>query len=245
MVSRDVFYDTLCHILVIGAGLATALVLTRGAGQGLAVALALYAAVAAAALAGLPHHPFPRFGVANAVTLSRVAILAAVAGLSAADGAAEQNRAVLAALALAGLALDGVDGWAARRWGTVSAYGARFDLETDALTVLALSVIVALSGRAGPWVVGLGLLRYGFVLAGRAWPALGRDLPPRALRKLFYVFVVSALAAALAPLPAFLAASLCAAAGFALIYSFGSDCVWLLRTARMTRPVPRLRQGTV
>jgi phosphatidylglycerophosphate synthase len=242
MVSRDLFSDTLSHIVVIAGGLAAALLLTQGPGRGLALALALYAAIAAVALAGLSHHPFSRFGVANAVTLSRSAILAAIIGLFAADPEPEW---ILSALAFAGLALDGIDGWAARRRRTASAYGARFDLEVDALSVLALSLIVALGGRAGPWVVGLGLMRYGFVLAGRAWPALSQPLPPRSLRKVIYVFVVSALAAALAPVPAFLAASLCAAAGLALIYSFGSDCVWLLRAARMTRPVSRLRQGTV
>ena len=37
------------------------------------------------------------------------------------------------------LALDGLDGWAARRQGLVSAFGARFDMEVDALLILALA----------------------------------------------------------------------------------------------------------
>ena len=38
------------------------------------------------------------------------------------------------------LALDGVDGQVARRTRTVSALGARFDMEVDAFLVLVLSV---------------------------------------------------------------------------------------------------------
>ena len=51
--------------------------------------------------------------------------------------------ATLVLLSSVALALDGVDGWVARRTRTVSALGARFDMEVDAFLVLMLSVHVA------------------------------------------------------------------------------------------------------
>ena len=85
------------------------------------------------------------------------------------------------------LALDGLDGRAARGQGLASAFGARFDMEVDALVILALAAIAAGLGKAGPWVLALGLVRYGFVVAGwlapmaRA-PAAAVAAPPRGLR---------------------------------------------------------------
>ena len=50
----------------------------------------------------------------------------------------------VAILALAGLVLllDGVDGWLARRGGWCSRFGARFDMETDALLVLLILLVL-------------------------------------------------------------------------------------------------------
>ena len=64
--------------------------------------------------------------------------------------------------------LDGVDGWLARRDQTASRFGARFDMEIDALLILALSVLAWRHDKAGEWVVISGLLRYVFVAAGAA-----------------------------------------------------------------------------
>ena len=63
-------------------------------------------------------------------------------------------------------ALDGVDGWLARRDAQASSFGARFDMETDAAFILILSVLVWQHGKAGAWVLGCGLMRYVFVAAG-------------------------------------------------------------------------------
>jgi phosphatidylglycerophosphate synthase len=41
------------------------------------------------------------------------------------------------------LALDGLDGWLARRFGLASAYGARFDMEVDGFLILVLALLVA------------------------------------------------------------------------------------------------------
>ena len=49
-----------------------------------------------------------------------------------------------------GNALDGVDGWLARRRGMSSAFGARFDMEIDALLVQVLAILVWRYGKAAP-----------------------------------------------------------------------------------------------
>ena len=48
-------------------------------------------------------------------------------------------------------ASDAVDGWIARRRGVASPFGARFDMELDALFVAVLSWAALDAGRAGPW----------------------------------------------------------------------------------------------
>ena len=68
------------------------------------------------------------------------------------------------------MALNGADGWVARRTRTASAFGARFDMETDALLILVLSALVWRMEKAGAWVIASGLMRYAFVAAAIAWP---------------------------------------------------------------------------
>ena len=140
-----------------------------------------------------------------------------------------------AALAGAGLllALDGLDGLAARRQRLVSAFGARFDMEVDALLILALAAVALGLGKAGPWILGLGLMRYGFVLAGLAVPALARPLPASTRRRAVCALQVATLGLMLAPpLVPPLAAALAATAFAALAGSFVVDVAWLLRRPR-------------
>src|SRR4051812_43851545 len=66
--------------------------------------------------------------------------------------------------------LDGVDGWLARRTDSASPFGARFDMETDALLILVLSVLVWRWDKAGPWVLLSGLMRYLFAAAHALFP---------------------------------------------------------------------------
>ena len=98
---------------------------------------------------GLPHHPFPRFGAANLVTTSRLMLVALVAGFALEDRVARSRDRVIVALAMLCTALDGVDGWLARRTRLSSALGARFDMETDALLILLLSLLVWRYDKAG------------------------------------------------------------------------------------------------
>ena len=191
----------------------------------------VFAAGAGVVLLGLPrHHPFGSFGAANLTTLTRGALVALLAGFI-----GEHGREVLAfATAVAALAavLDGVDGWLARRTRMASAFGARFDMETDALLILILAILLWQYGRVGSWVLAAGLMRYAFVALGWLVPALRRPLAPSQRRKIVAVVQVVALILALAPVvPAGLASSVSAAGLASLTISFGIDVLWLLRTA--------------
>lgn len=93
-----------------------------------------------------------RFGVANAVTLARVVGTCWVGALTlqAATGAFDDaDRTLTIAIAVGSLVLDGLDGWVARVRGEVTAFGARFDMETDAALLVFLSLCVPLLGVAG------------------------------------------------------------------------------------------------
>ena len=63
-------------------------------------------------------------------------------------------------------------------------------METDALLVMALSVLAWQYGKAGAWVLLCGLLRYLFVAGGWLWPWLRRPLPPSIRRQTICVVQV-------------------------------------------------------
>jgi phosphatidylglycerophosphate synthase len=174
-------------------------------------------------------------GPANRVTLARATLVGGVAALVADGltyGGVHGSRiVVLVALASVALFLDLVDGWVARRTGTASELGARFDMEMDALLIAVLSVLVA--GSLGPWVLAIGVMRYAFVFAGRGYPWLLAPLPPSRMRKIVAAVQGVVLVAAAAPVvPRSLAALLAVAALVALLWSFGRDTHWLARHAR-------------
>jgi phosphatidylglycerophosphate synthase len=198
--------------------------------------LTVFAAGAALVLIGLgKHHPFASFGSANQVTVARGALIALLAGLI-----GERAGPGVAALAtwVAGTAavLDAVDGWLARRTGMASPFGARFDMETDALLIMVLAVLAWQFGKAGVWVLASGLLRYVFVAAGTVVPLLRGHLPPSQRRKIVAVVQVVALNFVIAPfVPAPLSACIAAIGLAALTLSFSMDVVWLLQHAPQSR----------
>lgn len=187
-------------------------------------AAALFTAMMAIAV-GLvgAHHPFPRFGPANQVTLIRAILVALVASLI---GEPEIPRVAAAATAGAVVmaALDGVDGWLARRSRMASDFGARFDTETDALLVMVMSVLVWQHGKAGAWVLLGGLLRYAFVAAGWLLPWMRRPLRPTRRGRVIAVCHTVGLIVALAPIiPVPLSTIAVAATLTALAWSFAVD----------------------
>jgi phosphatidylglycerophosphate synthase len=199
--------------------------------------LALFAGLLFAVERGLAaHHPHPRLGAANRITLVRAAIACLIAARAvepAPLGAPE--RWLLAAIAAGALMLDGADGWAARRQGLASAFGARFDLEVDAFAILVLAVTVVKAQAAPYWVLAIGGMRYLYLAAALAFPLLRRPLPPRRVadRRRKTVAVVQSLGLIIALAPATVAdwaAVACAAALGLLAYSFAADIVILLST---------------
>jgi phosphatidylglycerophosphate synthase len=175
----------------------------------------------------------PTFGAANAVTLVRAVL---VLLLLAALGSAVTSALgwLLVAVAIVAVALDGVDGALARGRGEQSDFGARFDMETDALLILVLAALVWQHDKAGAWVLLAGLLRYLFVAASYAWPWLSASLPPSRRRQAVCVVQIASLIGALAPLIASPASAALALAGLALlVWSFGVDVAWLARHARV------------
>jgi phosphatidylglycerophosphate synthase len=141
---------------------------------------------------------------------------------------------LVVAIALVGLILDGVDGRLARRRGEVSAFGARFDMETDALLILAMTALAWQFGKAGPWIVLAGALRYVFVAAGYGCAWLRRALPNSRRRQTICVIHIVSLVVCLLPPVTPPLSSFVALAGLLLLgSSFAIDVAWLAR-----RPVP-------
>ncbi len=185
-------------------------------------------------LRSIPHP----FGAANWVTFARALIAVFFLGESisllwAGPAAGAGLRWTAVACGAAGLCLDGVDGYLARRLGRASAFGARFDMETDAFTILALAMLVWALDQAGGWVLVSGLLRYIFVLGGWLWPIFAVPLPPRKRRQTFCVVQLVALILALAPPVTPLWGNVICLAGLILLsYSFGVDLAWLAGQSR-------------
>ena len=193
----------------------------------------LFFAAAAIPIVGLvaKYHPFPRFGAANTVTMLRVALVAGVAGLvgeTPSDPVAWFAAGAATIVAL----LDGLDGWLARRSAQQSAFGARFDMETDAALILILSALVWQHDKAGAWVVACGLMRYGFVVAGSILPWMAGPLRSTLRGKSVAVAQLVGLGLALLPVVPVPLSDIVAAITLALlVWSFAVDIAWLKRQA--------------
>jgi len=185
------------------------------------------------------------FGWANRVTLARAALVALFIGALGLPGIDSGGSILLATVALAAIALDGVDGWIARLSDSVSDFGARFDMEIDALLILALSVAVVLVGRGGWWVLSIGLMRYVFVAVGAVVPWWRRELPPSRWRKVVCVAQGVILAAVLLPwLQPPVTQVILALSLTALGHSFGRDALWLIRNRNQNRAMAQADNET-
>ena len=179
-------------------------------------------------------HPFQDFGIANTITLARLVLTCLLAGLAAelalTNGhLSEPYPGFFLGIAAVSLVLDGLDGLLARRLGTESAFGARFDMEVDAFQILVLAVIAMALSKAGWWVLLSGALRYAFVAAGLFNTALNRPLLPSWRRKCIAVVQNGVLVMLLAPALVPPWSEYAAAGALALlIYSFAADLIWLL-----------------
>jgi phosphatidylglycerophosphate synthase len=195
-------------------------------------ALTVFAAAFAWVLHGLPAHaPNARFGAANRVTMARLALIALLAaGIGEPLADAETMAWSIIVVGTTAALLDAVDGPIARRSGLASEFGARFDMETDALLTLVLCLLVFHFDKAGAWILAAGLMRYAFVLAMKPWPWLARRLAPSQRRKAVCVAQITSLLVCLGPIIALPWSRAIAAASLAaLTASFAIDIAWLFR----------------
>lgn len=223
-------------VLTIAVTLALSLVLARVAGGDTRIpARALVYSVLGGALVWLlaaKHLQTSEFGAANRVTLARSALALLLLALLGSERSAALAWTSVA-FALLALALDGVDGDLARRRGEASAFGARFDMEADALTILVLSALVWQQGKAGVWILLAGALRYVFVAAGFALRWLARELPPSRRRQTACVVQIASLIVCLLPIVVPPLSDAIALVGLVLLLgSFAADVAWLARDAR-------------
>ncbi len=116
-------------------------------------------------------------GYANWVSIARlVIVLIFLAGHQVLPG-----EYIFAGLFFA-ICLDGLDGYAARRFQHVSAAGGALDMEIDAMMVLALSWLQVEEGVVSPWILISGSLRYTYELLFFWLPAKDVDFPPKIVR---------------------------------------------------------------
>jgi phosphatidylglycerophosphate synthase len=232
------------------AGLLTLLTVTgTGLGPPGWLAAAAFTAAGWAVLAeALPAYGMTRFGPADLVTMIRAVLLGGVTALVADTGHPRSSMWALAIVAALALATDAIDGKVARRTGTVSQFGARFDMEVDAFLILVLSAFVAT--QLGWWVLAIGAMRYLFVAAGRIWPWLRAPLPTRMSSKAVAAAQGIVLTVVLL-LPQIPATILVGLALLALTWSFAHDVRWLQRnkaaapateTTETTAASPRRRR---
>jgi phosphatidylglycerophosphate synthase len=175
--------------------------------------------------------PTSTLGAANNVTLARAGLVALLIGLIGETHVGWTPFILAAAV----LVLDGVDGWLARKLEACSDFGARFDMETDAFSLLAIACLVWQNDKAGPWVLLAGLMRYAFVAVIKAVPEFAAPLPPSFRRKAAFVIVAMTLISCLAPIvnPP-LSLGLALAGLLTLTASFTIDMAYLARTAGQT-----------
>ena len=157
------------------------------------------------------------FGIANLVTLARLGVIILIGIVP--------NLVSAPAITISGFLLltaDGIDGWIAKRLGEASEFGEYFDKETDAFFLLLVCLLALSKGLFGPWILALGLLRYGFVLL--RWfvrPGISQERKSNQAR-FIYTLVMGALLLCFLPISA-IQLPLAALATMMLVYSFAGD----------------------
>ena len=194
------------------------------AGGVVGLALATTAAVSILCRTPVFTTPADRVTLVRAVLVSGCATVVVLSLL----GDAPMRSWPLVLLAAPALLLDAVDGFVARRTDTVSEQGARFDMEVDAALLMVLSVPAAVA--VGPWVLGIGVMRYAFAAASWWRPALRQRLNFSSFRRIVAGIQGVVLVVALAPAVPLPVAMLATAVALALLaVSFGRDVITLER----------------
>ncbi|WP_430502534.1 CDP-alcohol phosphatidyltransferase family protein [Micromonospora trifolii] len=166
---------------------------------------------------------------ADRVTLSRAILVGGVTALAADSFGRSAPVTLMVVLTSVALALDAVDGYTARRTGTTSELGARFDMEIDSFLVLVLCLHVA--PAVGGWVLVIGAMRYLFGAATWVFGWMRGSAPPRYWSKVVAAIQGVVLTVAMADvLPAPLTTMVLVVSVALLVESFGRDVAWLWTT---------------
>lgn len=143
-------------------------------------------------------HLVPTLGVANAITVTRGVLLAAVAGFLLSDPAFSWLPAAGFLVAAAG---DGIDGAVARRR-QETVLGARLDASMDAYAVLVGGAVAVGGGSLPAWYLLAGFVWYGYTVALWIRKRGGRPvygLPESRLRSVVGVGQLAVVGAGLLP----------------------------------------------
>ena len=100
-------------------------------------------------------HLSPPGGIANRVTLLRLVMLILV--IAFASRLSNLTTAIMLAMVIS---LDGADGYLARKKNQQTAFGALFDMETDAFFACMVACLLVESGLAPWWIIIAGGMRY-------------------------------------------------------------------------------------
>lgn len=163
--------------------------------------------------------PAGDFGVANAITLVRLVLVAAL-GLA----FARVPRPAFVAAVLLVFVLDLADGRVARARGESSDFGATFDMETDALAIMMLSLLLWQHRLAAAWVLVAGLWRYVYAIIVAIVPSR-KEAPRSPLGRVLFAVAALGLTLAFWPRPE-LAPALAAVATLAISLSFVRSLVY-------------------
>jgi phosphatidylglycerophosphate synthase len=183
--------------------------------------------------------------VADRITLTRAALAGGCAAVTVLllAGAVPTRTWWLLALVVPTLLLDGVDGYVARRTRSVTAAGARLDMEVDAGVLVVLSLAVA--PTVGVWVLLIGAMRYAFLAVSWVRAEWRAPLAYSAFRRVVAALQGALLAVALAPVvPVGVGMVAAASALTLLLVSFGRDIATLESRAVGPRRATTLRTPT-
>lgn len=222
--ARPLFsFALLAAVLLVGLSLASTMMFANAA-----LSFGVFVLITGLGAWGLwVSYPHKVLGFCNGVTLIRAAMVAVLAGAIVAPDAV---RWLVFALACVAFALDGLDGWLARLSGLSSAFGARFDMEIDALFGAVLALVLLSGGLVGPEILVLGFTRYAFVALSVLLPKLRGPLPESQRRKVICVIQITTLILLICPLtPVAFVYPVSVGVAALLLWSFAVDTYWLLR----------------
>ena len=207
--------------------------------SGAFIATGLFLISMALILVGLIlHYPHKRLGACNMITQVRTAIVAVLTVPLVEPEVVVNRWEWIFALAVVAFALDGVDGWLARRAGLISEFGGRFDVEVDTAlaAVLSLNLVQSITPGTPTLLVSLfilGFTRYAFVLASWIQPWLAAEMPQRLSRKAVCVVQIGTLVAALLiPVTGWPIGAMMPVAAGLVVWSFARDILWLAQQRR-------------